>query len=55
MTADRAVKGVFITTSGFTVQAREFGERVGLELIDAEKLEVLISEYGIVDRTKQCE
>jgi Holliday junction resolvasome RuvABC ATP-dependent DNA helicase subunit len=53
VTADRAVKGVFITTSGFTVQAREFGERVGLELIDAGKLETLMSEYGIADRTKR--
>lgn len=52
VTADRAVKGVFIITSGFTVQAREFGERVGLELIDAEKLEALMSEYGVADRTK---
>jgi len=52
VTADRAVKGVFITTSGFTVQAREFGERVGLELIDAEKLETLMREYGVADRTK---
>ena len=28
VTADRAIKGIFVTTSDFTLQAREFGERV---------------------------
>ncbi len=46
VTADRAVKGVFITTSYFTPQAREFAERVGLELIDQERLRQLMSENG---------
>jgi HJR/Mrr/RecB family endonuclease len=45
VTADRAVKGVFITTSDFTAQAREFGERVGLELIGLSQLQELIREY----------
>jgi len=45
VTADRAVKGVFITTSDFTVQAREFGERVGLELIGLPQLQELIREF----------
>lgn len=46
VTADRAVKGVFITTSDFTAQAREFGDRVGLELIALPQLQELIREYG---------
>ena len=47
VTADRAVKGVFITTSDFTAQAREFGERVGLELIALPQLQELICEHGL--------
>jgi Holliday junction resolvasome RuvABC ATP-dependent DNA helicase subunit len=47
VTADRAVKGIFITTSDFTVQAREFGQRVGVELIDMAQLEKLLLEYGL--------
>jgi hypothetical protein len=47
VTADRAVKGVFITTSDFTAQAREFGERVGLELINLKGLRQLLSENEI--------
>jgi restriction system protein len=47
VTADRAVKGVFITTSDFTTQAREFAERAGLELIDLRQLEKLFHEYGV--------
>ena len=46
VTADSAVKGVFITTSDFTVQAREFGERVGLELIGLSQLQELIRKYA---------
>jgi restriction endonuclease Mrr len=46
VTADRAVKGVFITTSDFTVQAREFGERVGFELIGLSQLQELIHKYA---------
>jgi hypothetical protein len=47
VTADRAVKGVLITTSEFTVQAREFGERVGVELIALGQLKRLLVEYGL--------
>jgi hypothetical protein len=46
VTADRAVKGIFITTSDFTTQAREFGERVGLELINLQRLTELLAEHG---------
>jgi Holliday junction resolvasome RuvABC ATP-dependent DNA helicase subunit len=46
VSADRAVKGIFITTSDFTPQAREFAERVGLELIGLDKLRALLSENG---------
>jgi Holliday junction resolvasome RuvABC ATP-dependent DNA helicase subunit len=49
VTADRAVKGVFITTSDFTLQAREFGERVGVELINLPQLRKLFFEYGIAE------
>jgi len=37
VTADKAIKGVLITTSDFTIQATEFAERVGLELINLPK------------------
>ena len=47
VTADRAAKGILITTSDFTPQAREFGERVGLELISLGGLGQLLKEYGI--------
>jgi Holliday junction resolvasome RuvABC ATP-dependent DNA helicase subunit len=47
VTADRAVKGIFITTSNFTVQAREFAQRVGVELIDMGRLEKLLLEHGL--------
>jgi restriction system protein len=49
VTADRAVKGIFITTSGFTVQGREFGRRVGIELIDSEQLQKLLIEYQLIE------
>lgn len=42
LVADRkAVKGVFLTTSTFTSQAREFAESVGIELIDGAGLKRL--------------
>ncbi|MGA2439071.1 MAG: restriction endonuclease [Acidobacteriaceae bacterium] len=47
VTADRAVKGVFITTSSYTAQAREFAEKAGVELIDLVQLEKLFLEYGL--------
>jgi Holliday junction resolvasome RuvABC ATP-dependent DNA helicase subunit len=47
VTADRAVKGILITTSDFTAQAREFAQRVGVELIDITQLQKLFVEYGL--------
>jgi len=47
VTADRAVKGVFVTTSDFTPQAREFADKTGIELIDAAKLKALLHDYGL--------
>jgi restriction system protein len=41
----RAIKGVFITTSGFTVQAREFARNLPLELIDGGQLQNLFAEH----------
>jgi restriction system protein len=44
--ADRkAVKGILITTSGFTIQALEFARNLPLELIDGSKLKNLLDEY----------
>jgi len=44
--ADRkAVKGIFITTSGFTDQARAFAESLPLELIDRRRLDSLLAEF----------
>jgi hypothetical protein len=47
--ADKAVKGIFITTSDFTVQAREFAERVGLELINPPRLRELLAQYEVTN------
>jgi restriction system protein len=47
VTADKAVKGILITTSDFTAQAREFAERVGLELINLGRLQNLFAQYGM--------
>jgi restriction endonuclease Mrr len=46
--ADRAVKGIFITTSDFTNQAREFGTQSGLELVNMSKLIQLLEEHGLM-------
>lgn len=43
-----AVKGIFVTTSSFTEQAKEFAERVGIELIDREGLERLLRQHGVM-------
>jgi restriction system protein len=48
VTADRAAKGIFITTSSYTAHAREFAEKAGVELIDFARLEKLFLEYGLV-------
>jgi Holliday junction resolvasome RuvABC ATP-dependent DNA helicase subunit len=43
--ADRmAVKGILITTSGFTDQAREFAENLPIELIDRHRLDGLLAD-----------
>jgi hypothetical protein len=48
LTADpSAVKGIFITTSNFTDQARAFAKDLALELIDREKLQHLLREFGL--------
>jgi Holliday junction resolvasome RuvABC ATP-dependent DNA helicase subunit len=49
VSADRAVKGIFITTSDFTVQAREFGQKAGIELIDLAQLQKLLLEYQMLE------
>jgi restriction system protein len=49
VTADRAVKGILISTSDFTVQAREFAQRVGVELIDAAQLQRLLLDHQMLE------
>jgi hypothetical protein len=49
VTADRAVKGILITTSDFTVRAQEFGRRVGVELVSMNQLKRLLLEYGLCE------
>ncbi|MDW5266078.1 MULTISPECIES: restriction endonuclease [Acidobacteriaceae] len=46
--ADRAIKGIFITTSDFTNQAKEFATQSGLELINMPKLIQLLEECGLM-------
>lgn len=45
----RARKGVLITTSGFTREARDFGEQIAesVVLIDGKRLTSLMIEYGV--------
>jgi Holliday junction DNA helicase RuvB len=44
--ADRsAVKGLFITTSSFSAQAREFVQNLPIELIDGAQLKALLAEH----------
>jgi hypothetical protein len=46
VTADQqAVKGILVTTSGFTAQAREFARNLPIELVDGEQLTKLFGEY----------
>jgi Holliday junction DNA helicase RuvB len=53
LVADRkAVKGVFVTTSGFTPHAREFAENLPIELIDGEQLAHLIADKAGTDPNK---
>lgn len=53
VTADCAVKGIFITTSDFTAQAREFAQKVGVELIDMAQLQKLFFDYGLTDKHEE--
>jgi holliday junction DNA helicase RuvB len=47
LVADRkAVKGILITTSGFTPHAREFAANLHIELIDGNGLAQLVREFG---------
>jgi len=46
LTADRrAAKGILVTTSGFTAQAREFARNLPIELVDGEQLAKLLAQY----------
>jgi HJR/Mrr/RecB family endonuclease/putative component of toxin-antitoxin plasmid stabilization module len=47
VTADRAVKGIFITTSEFTNQAKDFAAQVGIELVNRGRLNQLLGEYKV--------
>jgi Holliday junction resolvasome RuvABC ATP-dependent DNA helicase subunit len=47
VTAEKAVKGILITTSEFTAQAREFAERVGVELISLAELQKLLTQFDM--------
>lgn len=48
LVADReAAKGVLITTSAFSAQAREFAANLPLELIDGDRLRGLLVEHGL--------
>jgi len=48
LTADRrAVKGILITTSGFTSQALAFARELPIELIGGQQLRELLAQYGI--------
>lgn len=47
VTAERANKGILITTGRFTASAVAFSSDKNIELIDGEQLGVLLSEYGL--------
>jgi len=48
ITSERANKGILITTGYFTKSAISFAEGKPIELIDGEKLDVLLKEYGFI-------
>jgi hypothetical protein len=49
LTADRrAVKGILITTSGFTAQATEFARGLPIELIARDQLQRLLEQHGLL-------
>lgn len=47
ITADLAARGAFVTTSGFTKGATKFAQRVGMSLVDGEKLVQLLVHHGL--------
>ena len=49
LTGRRARKGVFITTSGYTKEAREYGDQMGdsVVLVDGRRLAALMIEHGV--------
>lgn len=49
VTAERAVKGIFVTTSDFTAQARDFAQKAGVELIGSVQLQALLRDFGLID------
>ena len=54
LAGQKAKKGVFITTSTYTTQARDFAKSVdGIVLIDGERLATLMidCEVGVTSRT----
>ena len=51
--AERAVKGIFVTTSDFTSQAQEFAQKAGVELINSHELSKLLTEYGLMNGSAQ--
>lgn len=50
--AERANKGILITTSEFTANARRFADGKPLELIDGNGLAQLLESYGLYDAEK---
>ncbi|MFZ0271027.1 MAG: restriction endonuclease [Acidobacteriaceae bacterium] len=46
VTADKAIKGIFITTSDFTAHAKEFAEQTRIELVNRAKLMQLLEQYS---------
>ena len=48
--ADRAIKGIFITTSDFTAQAKEFADQTRIESVNRVKLLQLLEEYQVSAR-----
>jgi restriction endonuclease Mrr len=53
LTADRhAVKGILITTSGFTPEALAFARQLPIELIGGQQLRQLLAQYGTSTETQ---
>lgn len=51
VTAERANKGILMTTGQFTKSAIAFSNAKPIELIDGEKLKALLANYGICEET----